>query len=49
MKPLWEQEDFQRVAGEIWRPGGPELTRRALELAENYELDLTAVRTGPMP
>ncbi len=33
MKPLWEQEDFQRVAGEIWRPGGPELTRRALELA----------------
>lgn len=33
MKPLWEQEDFQRVAGEIWRPGGPALTRRALELA----------------
>ncbi len=36
MKPLWEQEDFQRVAGEFWRPGGPELTRRALELAAHH-------------
>ncbi len=36
MKPLWEQEDFQRVAGEVWRPGGPELTRRALELAARH-------------
>lgn len=36
MKPLWEQEDFQRVAGEFWRPGGPELTRRALELAARH-------------
>ena len=26
-----------------------ECWEKILELAENYELDLTAVRTGPMP
>ena len=32
MNALWEQDDFQRAAGETWRPGGLALTRRALEL-----------------
>lgn len=32
MSPLWEQRDFQSVAGDAWRPGGLEVTRRGLEL-----------------
>ncbi len=30
--PLFEREDFRRVAGETLRPGGLDLTRRALDL-----------------
>ena len=32
-QPLYARADFRRVAGEALRPGGLELTRRALELA----------------
>lgn len=32
MSSLWEQSGFRRVAGDIWRPGGLELTRRGLDL-----------------
>lgn len=31
MNALWERPDFRRAAGDAWRPGGVELTRRALE------------------
>lgn len=34
MTVLWEQEDFQCISGEVWRPGGLALTRHAVELAE---------------
>ena len=30
MNALWERPDFRRAAGDAWRPGGVELTRRAL-------------------
>lgn len=32
MSALWEQGGFQRAAGDVWRPGGLEVTRRGLEL-----------------
>lgn len=31
MSALWERPDFRRAAGDAWRPGGVELTERALE------------------
>ena len=31
MSALWEQLSFRNVAGDTWRPGGIELTRRALD------------------
>lgn len=30
MNALWERPDFRRAAGEAWRPGGVDLTRRTL-------------------
>ena len=30
MSALWERADFRSAAGDAWRPGGVELTRRAL-------------------
>lgn len=30
MRALWETQDFRRIAGNTWRPGGVELTRRAV-------------------
>ena len=30
MSALWERPDFRRAAGDAWRPGGVELTRRTL-------------------
>ena len=30
MNALWERPDFRRAAGDAWRPGGVELTHRAL-------------------
>lgn len=40
--PLFERPEFQRIAGECLRPGGLELTRRALDL-------WTAAQAGPCP
>ena len=31
MSALWERPDFRRAAGDAWRPGGVELTCRALD------------------
>ena len=31
MNALWERQDFRRAAGDAWRPGGVELTRRTLD------------------
>ncbi|HWR03728.1 MAG TPA: class I SAM-dependent methyltransferase [Humidesulfovibrio sp.] len=36
--PLFEREDFRRVAGETLRPGGLDLTRRALDLCLEHGL-----------
>ena len=34
MSALWERPDFRRAAGDAWRPGGVELTCRALDRCE---------------
>lgn len=36
MSLLWEQRDFQRAAGDVWRPGGLGVTRRCLELCAEH-------------
>lgn len=38
MNALWERPDFRRAAGDAWRPGGVELTRRALAWCDSAGL-----------
>ena len=38
MNALWERPDFRRAAGDAWRPGGVELTGRALDACASLGL-----------
>lgn len=38
MNALWERSDFRRLTGKAWRPGGLELTRRALDWCVAHKL-----------